>query len=40
MLMEMKKQMFDKQMFAGPCRENGILGGLWPLGPLWADSGP
>ena len=21
--MEMEKQMFDKQMFAGPCRDNG-----------------
>ena len=27
-----EKQMFDKQMFAGPCRDNGTQSGLWYLG--------
>lgn len=30
--MEMEKHSFGKQMFAGSCRDNGILSGLWSLG--------
>ena len=31
--MEMEKQMFAKQMFAGPCRHNGKQSGLCSPGP-------
>ena len=31
--MEMEKQMFGKQVFAGPCRDNGTQIGLSSPGP-------
>jgi len=30
--MEIGKQTFGKQMFAGPCRDNGMQSGLWSVG--------
>ena len=30
--MEMEKQMFDKQMFAMPCKDNGTWRGLDQMG--------